>query len=142
MPLPSGLTLTSSGVLIGQPTAASAAAGGTDYTFTVRAVDANGSVAFKRETIRVYPLPTITVTAPAGTVGVAYSGTVVGSNGSSPYAYAVATGALPTDVSLHATTGALSGTPSVAGTYTGTFSVTGDKGGVQTKAFSITIAAA
>jgi hypothetical protein len=141
MPLPQGLSLTSTGSIVGQPVAASAAAGGTDWTFTVRVVDANGRYAFLRDTIRVYPLPTVTVVAPAGTVGVAYTGSVTGSNGSSPYGYTVQSGALPTSVSLHATTGALSGTPTVAGTYTGTFRVTGDKGGIKDTAFSITIAA-
>lgn len=141
MPLPQGLSLhPTSGRLIGNPVEAAAVNGAaTDYTFTVQARTAAGLVARYQQTIRVYPRPTVTLVTPAGTVGVAYVGSVTGSLGSGNYAYAVQTGALPTSVSVHPTTGALSGTPTLAGTYTGTFRVTADFGGYTDKAFSITV---
>ena len=140
MPLPRGLTLNSSGALVGNVHESAAVDGEeTDYTFTVEARTASGLVARKRETIRVYPRPTVTLSTPAGTVGVAYTGSVTGSNGSGSYAYAVQSGALPTGVSINSGTGALTGTPSVAGTYTGTFRVTAQYSGYTDTAFSITI---
>ncbi len=144
MPLPQGLSLNAAtGALIGQPTAASAVdSTATDYTFTVQAVDANGLVARAQHTITIYPAVTLVLTYPAGTVGVAYSGTAVSTGGLAPKVYAVASGALPTSVSLNTSTGAATGTPTVAGTYTGTISVTSDLGGTTTDDFSIVIAAA
>ena len=141
MPLPSGLALNAStGALVGRPATSAAVDGvATDYTFTVQARDANGLVARKKEVIRIYPAPTVTITAPNGTVGVAYTGSVVGSAGSSPYAYAITIGALPTGLSIHATTGAISGTPTVAGSYTYSVRVTGDKGASTTTADTIVI---
>jgi hypothetical protein len=140
MPLPAGLSLNAStGALVGRATTAGS------YTFTVQARTAAGLVARKTYTVTVYPVPVFTVTAPAGTVGVAYTGQLTVTNSpSTPVAYSVASGALPTSLSLNASTGAITGTPSVAGTYTGTFRVTGDKGGFAATdtAFSITIAAA
>jgi large repetitive protein len=141
MPLPQGMSInTSTGALVGNPVASAAVNGeATDYTFTVQARTAAGAIARSRQTITVYPAPTVVVVAPAGVVGVAYTGSVTGSNGSGSYAYTVLSGALPTSVSIHAGTGALSGTPTVAGVYTGVFRVTAAYGGKTDTAFSITI---
>jgi hypothetical protein len=143
MPLPSGLSLSSAGAIVGRPVAGAAVGGeATDYTFTVQGIDANGRVARAKHTITVNPAVTLTLSYPAGQVGVAYSGTATSTGGAAPKAYTVASGALPTSVSLNASTGALSGTPSAAGTFTGTIRVTSDLGSTTTAAFSIVIAAA
>jgi hypothetical protein len=108
MPLPAGLALNAStGALVGQPTAAAAVDGAaTDYTFTVQGVDSLGQVARKQFTITVNPAVSLTLSYPAtGTVGVAYSGTVTVTGGVAPRVYTVATGALPTSLSLNASTG-------------------------------------
>jgi len=53
-------------------------------------------------------------TLPNGTVGVAYSQTIVGNGGTTPYTFAVTAGSLPAGLTL-APTGVLSGTPTAAG---------------------------
>jgi len=63
----------------------------------------------------------LTLSAGNGTVGTPYSASATASGGTKPYTYS-ATG-LPTGVSIDSTTGAISGTPSAAGTTTITVTV-------------------
>lgn len=56
-----------------------------------------------------------------GTVGIAYSETLNAAGGTSPYSFSLASGSLPPGLSL-SSSGVISGTPTSAGTYT--FSVT------------------
>jgi hypothetical protein len=51
---------------------------------------------------------------PTGTVGIAYSGSVLVSGGIAPYSLSVSSGALPAGLALDPTTGQISGTPTVA----------------------------
>lgn len=143
MGLPQGLSIDASSGVISGTIAESAAVNGlpTDYTFTVQGRTSSGAIARKTDTIRVYPRPVVTLTTPAGTVGVAYTGSVnVTNQASTPRAYTVPSGALPTSLSLNSSTGAITGTPSVAGIFTGVFRVTANFGVVRDTAFSITIA--
>lgn len=91
-------------------------------------------------------VPTLTLTpatVPAGTAGVAYSQTFVASGGIAPYAYTLSAGALPAGMTLNAA-GALSGTPTVAGTFnfsvTATDSTTGTAA-TTTIAYTLTLSA-
>lgn len=53
-------------------------------------------------------------------VGEAYAGfTLAAAGGTSPYSFSVGSGELPPGINLNATTGAVSGTPATAGTYSG-----------------------
>jgi hypothetical protein len=51
---------------------------------------------------------------PAGLLGIAYTGGCAATGGKAPYIYAVSTGSLPAGLTLDSSTGAISGTPSVA----------------------------
>jgi hypothetical protein len=143
--LPSGLTLTPSGVLAGTPTTA-----GTS-TVTIRGTDANGCFATVVYTIVVAAelpppanCPAITLspsTTPNGTIGVAYSQTFTAAGGTSPYRFGVTAGALPTGLTL-SPTGLLSGTPTTAGTSSFTMRATDANGCFVSLSFTVVIAAA
>jgi len=62
---------------------------------------------------------------PNGVVGSSYSFTLTATGGILPYTFAVATGTLPTGLSLNASTGVISGIPTVSASLANiTFSVT------------------
>jgi len=73
-----------------------------------------------------------------GVVGVAYSQTFA-ANGTPPITYSIASGSLPTGLTLGA--GVISGTPSVAGTYSFTLRAT-NAYGTADQATSITVVTA
>ncbi len=88
--------------------------------------------------------PTITVspaTLPSGTVGVAYSQTVSGSGGALPYSFAVSAGTLPTGLTLAATTGILSGTPTTNGSFNFALTATDANGCPGNKSYSVVVSA-
>jgi Putative Ig domain len=61
-------------------------------------------------------LAVTTTHLPSATVGTAYSQTLTASGGTTPYTWAVTSGALPVGLSLNASTGVISGTPTTAST--------------------------
>ncbi|HEY5266828.1 MAG TPA: putative Ig domain-containing protein, partial [Acidimicrobiales bacterium] len=132
--LPTGLTLSSGGVISG-----TVGATATSSTFTVTLTDANGVTATKMLTINVNAKPTITAdTPPSGTKNSPYPGyTFVATNGTTPYTWTY-TGTLPTGLSL-STAGVLSGTPTAKGTKTVTVTVTDANGVSASHSVSITI---
>jgi hypothetical protein len=79
---------------------------------------------------------------PDGTVGAAYGQTLTPSGGAGPYAYAVSGGALPPGLSLDASTGAITGTPTTAGSYTLDVTVTDANGATATAGYTVVIAPA
>ena len=140
--LPDGLTISSSGVISGTPTAAGSS------TFTVKATNAKGSdtksltitiVADSTPTPGGTP-PTITTTSlPNGTVGTAYSQTLSAS-GDTPITWSKDSGTIPGGLTL-STAGVISGTPTAAGDSTFTVKATNATGSV-TKSLTIKIVAA
>jgi hypothetical protein len=78
---------------------------------------------------------------PSGTVDAAYSATIAASGGTAPYSYTVSQGTLPAGLTL-STSGAISGTPTTAGTSSFTIQVTDSKSATATAQGSIKIAAA
>lgn len=78
-------------------------------------------------------------TLPPGSVGTAYSVTLSATGGTSPYTWAKTAGTLPTGLTLASSTGAISGTPTVAGTYNFDITVYDSVGVATSKAFSITV---
>lgn len=114
--LPQGLSLASTGLITGTPTTAET------QTFAVRA--STGSVYADRTFIAtVSSLPVWTTGNALADIAkdAAYSFTLVASNTTS---YAVQSGSLPAGVSLSSGTGVLSGTPTVAGSYSFTIRAT------------------
>jgi hypothetical protein len=76
-----------------------------------------------------------------GTAGAAYTATIDAQNGTSPYTFAVTSGSLPAGTSLNSSTGVISGTPTTAGTYSFTITVTDSLGYTGSTSFQIVIAA-
>jgi len=132
--LPAGLSLTSGGSITGTPTAAGAP------SFTVKAVDTLSASATKALSITINAAPTITTSSlPADTINIAYNQTLSATGGTSPLTWAIASGSLPTGLSLVSGTGAITGTPTAAGTSSFTARVTDNVGATATKALSIAI---
>ena len=139
--LPAGLTLAAgTGVISGTPTAS----GTFSFTATVR--DSSSPVQTKSAALSISvttsQLSIVTTSLAAGTDGAAYSQTLHASGGTPGYTWAIATGGLPTGLTL-AAGGTISGTPTAGGTFV--FSVTvSDSSSTQQKRsanLSITIAA-
>ena len=123
--LPAGLILnTSTGAISGTPTAPG--------TFTIKVTDSKGAVGTGCS-ITINPGPPV-VTCSAintGTVGMPFNTpalTVTG--GTSPYTFSVSSGTLPAGLTLNASTGAITGTPTAPGTFT--IKVTDANGAVGT----------
>ncbi len=139
--LPAGLSLTaSSGVISGTPTAAG------NSSFTVQVKDAKnntGTQALSISIVAAAQPPTVTTTSlSAGTVSSAYSATVSASGGTTPYTWSITAGALPAGLSLTASSGVISGTPTAAGSSSFTVQVKDAKNNTGTQALSISIVAA
>ncbi len=107
--LPTGLTLSSAGVLSGTTTAS-----GT-FTFTVTTTDSS-CPASQTYTVSV-ACQTITLGAlPNGVVGARYNQTIAVSPAWT-YSFSILSGSLPSGLTLNPSTGNLSGTPGTVGTY-------------------------
>lgn len=88
----------------------------------------------------VTPLSITTSSLPAGQVGAAYRAVLTATGGTTPYSWALATGALPVGLSINGSTGTISGTPSATvDSATATFSVTDASSPVQRKSVSLTL---
>ena len=139
--LPAGLTLSASGSISGNPSSAG------QSTFTLQAKDSAASP--QAATVSL----TITVSAPAAahvaitsaslptaTAGTAYSATLTASGGTQPYIWTLASGQLPSGMNL-SSAGVISGTTSVAGTFSFTAEVTDATSVSATAGLSLIVAA-
>lgn len=115
--LPPGVTLTDTGQFGGTPTTP-----GT-YPITFRVTDGFSSAQRQLSiTVTVPALTLSTTVLPNGVVNQAYNSNVVAVGGSGGYTFSVLSGNLPNGVTL-ANNGALSGVPTVAGSFTFTVRV-------------------
>lgn len=133
--LPSGLALTSTGLVTGTPLTA-----GTT-SFVIRAIDATGATAQLPLTIRVQSstLAISSVGLANGQVGQPYSSTLTASNGTPPYLFALSGGFLPFGVTL-SLNGNVSGTPTAGGLFQAIFRVTDANGAASQTILPIFIA--
>jgi Putative Ig domain len=143
--LPAGITMSSAGVVSGTPTAS-----GT-FPVTVAVKDSSSPNLTKSESLSMVVTATKTTasaltitssTLAAGTDGAAYSSQLKASGGTPAYTWSITSGKLPAGLTLAATTGMISGTPSVTGTSSFTAAVTDNSNPDQIKsaATSITVA--
>jgi hypothetical protein len=124
--LPAGLSLSTAGAITGKPSAAGASSFVAQVTDSASASASSGnlSIAISGGTLQI-----TTTTAPTGTVGTAYpSFQLAATGGVPPYTWAVGAGSsLPDGLSL-STAGAVTGTPTKAGTFSPSIAVTDETG--------------
>src|SRR6202011_1572639 len=115
--LPGGLSLNAAtGVISGTPTTAT----GSPFNFTVQAADSGApqqtSTKALSISIATASLSVATTSLPDGVVGQSYSGaTLQSAGGNPPVTWSISVGALPAGLTLNASTGAITGSPTAAG---------------------------
>ncbi len=134
--LPSGITLSSVGMLNGTP--ASGTAG--TYTFVVRVEDATNSAnyAVREFTLVVTPLSLSSQNLPIGNVGTPYNGSVTATGGSGIVWTLQPFQSLPPGLTLHPT-GVIDGTPTARGFRFFQLKATDSAGHILLRFFSISI---
>jgi hypothetical protein len=121
------------GVISGTPTTAAAS------NVTVQLVDANNTPATKSFSITIYDALNIPTSSLAdGYLTTAYSQTLAVTGGKTPYTWSLTSGTLPAGLSLNGATGAISGTPTTAGTSNITVQVADANNATATKSLTIT----
>ena len=138
--LPTGLSLNATtGLISGTP---SLAINNTPLTFKVTDSSSPALTASVNLTLTIAPAtPVITTTTlPNGQVGVAYSQTLTATGGSGALTWTLTAGTLPNGLSLNATTGVISGTPTAAVVATPlTFKVTDSSSPALTATANLTL---
>ena len=133
--LPANVTLDpNTGVISGNPSAAGTA------NFTVRVTDAASQTVDKPLSIAIYGPPVFTTTTlAAGRRTFAYNQPVNFSGGVPPLNATISAGTLPNGLNLNPTTGAIAGTPTVAGTANFTVLITDHDGHTASQALSLQV---
>jgi hypothetical protein len=137
--LPATLTLSPAGVLSGTPTAVA------NYSFGATVTDSTSNTAHATFALSVtFGTLEITTTSPltAGVADSPYSAAIAAQGGIPPYTWGIVAGALPAGLSLNATTGAVSGTPTAAGAYSFTMGVFDSSSRFASTPFTLTIGGA
>ena len=143
--LPGGLAVNNSSSMIsGTPTASGS------FTFTLQVKDSSATpqTATKSFTVTISAaLVAVSITTGSlsgGQVSSSYGATLTASGGTTPYTWSLSSGTLPAGLTLAASTGQISGTPTAAGTSTFTVQVKDSSSPQQTatKSLSITVTVA
>ena len=120
----------------GTPTAA----GGFSFNVAVADSEHPPSVANRNFSLTIIPAPQITTTSlPNGSIGVFYSATLAAAGGIPPYSWTIMQGSLPSGITLNATSGVISGTPTSAGTSSFTVQVSDSETPAMTATASLSI---
>ncbi len=130
--LPPGLLLNSAtGMVFGVPSASGS------YTFTVKAEDAAGHIKIKSYNLVIYEqLIIVNTTLSNWTVNTPYSVSISATGGTGSYYYSMNS---TNGLSINSSTGLISGTPILAGTFVYTVTVTDSLGFTTNKNFTIVI---
>src|SRR6266851_338037 len=135
--LPTGLTLSSTGLLSGTPTTVGVS------QFTVQVTDSSAPPRTSSTNFIVAVVPPLTVlpTLPTANPGVAYNQSILAAGAAPPLTFALTAGALPTGLTM-ASNGTVSGTTTSVGTFTFTVQVTDSSTPrvVVTQTVSLTVA--
>jgi len=130
--LPTGLSLSSDGTISGTPTQSGS------FAFEVQVRDSEQNTASRAFALSVIQkLKIETKTLPSALVNKPYSTQLSASGGVTPYSWSLVSGTLPTGLSL-SSGGVISGTPTVAGTFTFTVRCT-DSTDPQTEDQTLTL---
>lgn len=117
----------------------------TTYYARVSATNGNGTTTSSIGPFTTSAAPLILTTTtgalPPATVGAAYSKTLTAGGGVAPYTWAVASGTLPSGLTLSSATGVISGTPTVDGSTSFVVRVTDATSATATRTFSISTGA-
>ena len=139
--LPSGLALnSSSGVISGTPTQSGA------FSVTIQAKDSAGAPQTTTKALSfnvaaaVTPVQITTASLSGGQANSAYGATLSASGGTTPYAWSITSGTLPTGLTLNGSSGQIGGTPTQAGTSSFTVQVKDSTSPAQTATKSLSIA--
>jgi large repetitive protein len=130
---PAGITLSSSGLLSGTPTAEGS------YTFVVRAEGGGGAFATATYTINIRQPLALDAAITTGEVSVPYTVKPTATGGGGTYTWKVSKGALPTGLTL-APDGTIAGTPAVAGRFPFTLTVADQE--ARSKSVDVTLVVA
>jgi hypothetical protein len=135
-----GLSLSNSGEITGDPTVS-----GTS-TFTVEVIDTSAAAAGPASVQAQLKLTVVTAISistqslPTGSDGVAYLAGIDASGGTPPYAWSLASGSLPSGLTIQPGSGVISGNPAAQGTFTFTVSLRDSSPTLQTQTQSLTVA--
>ena len=137
--LPSGVSFVDNGNGTASLSGTPAAGTGGTYALSIAAANGVPPNATQTFTLTVNQPPAFTSNSPTGTgvVGTAYSHTFAASGFPATFSYSVSTGTLPNGLSL--ASGVVSGTPTAAGTFAGTVSVSNGVSPTAAQNFSIVI---
>lgn len=131
--IPTGVALSAGGALTGVPIAAG------NFPFTLRVLDAAGTVATRACTVAINPpLSIVTGRLADAAVRVRYNETLTATGGLPPYTWTLVGGALPPGLLLNAN-GVVSGAPVELGRYSFTIGVTDSAGNYKETSFSINV---
>ncbi len=137
--LPPGLSLTTGGVIQGTATATG------NYNFSVQATDSESPAQAVASNLQLTvsgsagSLAVTTNSLPGGTINTPYNTLLNANGGITPYTWSIASGALPTGLSLNASSGLISGAPGAPGLANLVVKITDAQNNQATQSLSISV---